>query len=246
MKRKAILLNHEDPGLMTGKDVNDFSMFLQSNAGGAWYASEIVAYTNISLSDLNKLLDSTKSGKYDYVIMYFSGHGGCKRETFIELNPEEECIQIANLFNLGGRQLSIFDCCRSYPINESHSFAMDSLYKSAADSVQLKAFVRERYDERVMRAMCQPIVLYACSEGECAHDFGRGGIYTQNLLHVCRNFTGSELLVSQAHIEAYDPTVQEAAKHHRNQHPDCFWVKLPARYQLPLALNVSAREGILS
>jgi len=243
MKRQAILLHYEDSALMTGKDVNDFSMFLQSMSGGAWFEHEIVCRKNIRLQDLNSLLEDTKKRSYDYLILYFSGHGGTERGTFIELNPDGECVQVSCLFNLAVRQLSVFDCCRSYPVNENVSFALDSRDEFIVDSEPDKAVVRKVFDDRVMDTPAQSMVLYACSEGECAHDFGSGGVYTQNLLQICRNFKGSMLLVSQAHAAAHEPTVNEAFKHGMRQHPDFFMVKYPSRYQLPLALNVNSKDS---
>ena len=236
MRRKAILLYHEDAGLMTGKDVNDMKTFLCSPFGGAWEPNEVDCRKNISLSGLQRLVCETKEQCYDYLVFYFSGHGGCARGDFLELNPTGETVEVRELLAMSTRQLSMFDCCRAYPVNEKMSFALDALNESHGVD-RYRAIAREFYDERVSAALQQSMVLYACREGEYAHDFGHGGVYTQNLLDAARSFDGSVLLASQAHLMAYQPTVEEALKHKGVQHPDLYMAKLPSRYQLPFALN---------
>ena len=243
MKRKAILLGHIDGQLSTNTDLNKVHGFLTSIPGGAWNLNEIVQKTNISRASLDELLHDTKIGGYDYVFFYFSGHGGYERGTVLELNPQEECISERELSNLASRQLNIYDCCRSMPdtqtIRISDSFAIDSLSET---SNRLREYVRTIYDARVMQALKQHMSLYSCKVGECSYDFGDGGIYTKYLIDAAKTFNGNDtyMLAINAHSSACLPTAMEARRHNEDQHPDYFMAKFPSRYQLPLAINISA------
>ena len=84
--------------------------------------------------------------------------------------------------------------------------------------------------------------LYTCKDGESSYDFGEGGIYTKYLLDATKTLNSNDtyILASSAHSYACLPTEKEARQHNENQHPDYFMAKLPSRYQLPLAVNISA------
>lgn len=236
MRRKAILLSHEDEILASNKDVSDVERFLLSYTGGAWKSSEIIAKPNISLQALRMLIKKIQDEGVDYLFFYFSGHGGYVRDTVIELNPSGEVISERDISKIVPRQINIFDCCRvrAEPLKIWNS--MDSLSESRN---LIKEVVREKFERRVMEALPQQLSLYACQVGESAFDFGKGGIYTQNLLMTTKSFTSEFLLALQAHNLAYQPTVAAAALRREKQHPDYFAGKYLSRYQLPLALNLN-------
>ena len=236
MKRRALLLNHADGLLASDKDVQDMIKFLRSNSGGAWRDDEIVSKRNIALAELNTFVSQLQEDEIDYLLFYFSGHGGYERGTVIELNPRGETISERAVSKLVPRQLNIYDCCRQPPEPEPRSFAAE-LLKESQDGMSM--MVRKIYEKRIMEARPQQMSLYACSVGECAYDLGRGGVYTQNLLGATRSFEGDFLLAMQAHIAARPLTIEEVAARGENQHPDCFVAKLPQCYQLPFALNLN-------
>jgi len=235
MKRRAILLSHSDGEISSGKDADDVMRFLASCTGGAWLEQEIIREDNLSRAQLDKLVESVKKEGLDYLLFYFSGHGGYIRGTVLELNPQGDEIHEREVSGLVARQLNIFDCCRAHLAQGKFTEECDSLCESVDP---LKAIARAKFNQRVLEAMPQQMSLYACREGECAHDFGRGGVYTQNLLDVTKAFEGEYLLALQAHLAAYQPTADAAALRGVNQHPDCFVAKLPSRYKLPLALKL--------
>lgn len=235
MKRKAILLCNDDVGLATKKDVRDVMSFLIGPTGGCWDNDrEILCRTNVEKRELLSMVAETRKECVDYLFLYFSGHGGCARDAFIELNPDSECIETSALLRLADRQLSIFDCCRA--IVEKQTFVMDSLRESKGEDLHREA-IRSAFDRRVMAAYPQSMILYACHAGEYAYDYGAGGVYTQNLLATTKSFYDGFLLALTAHMEAYDMTVRETQNERFVQHPDFAMAKLPSRFQLPIAIN---------
>lgn len=235
MKRRALLLDHQDGELASDKDVQDVAEFLRSCTGGGWLDDEIIHESNITLSRLKEHVKRVKEDGVDYLFFYFSGHGGYVRDTVIELNPQGETISERDVSGLAARQLNIYDCCRQHPDQVSFTDAMDSLKEAHNAPLEL---AREIYSKRVMEACPQQVSLYACRKGESAYDLGRGGVYTQNLLDATHSFNDRFLLVLRAHILACQPTTDEVAERGEKQHPDYFAAKLPSRYQLPFALNL--------
>ena len=115
MKRKAILIGNTS-GLQGVKvDIFNFANYLKSNNGGAWYSSEIDELYDPPKNVLLSNIEAVKRDYPDYVVVMFSGHGGFIRSTILEINGKGESIDESALGNIAKRQLSIFDCCRSYP-----------------------------------------------------------------------------------------------------------------------------------
>lgn len=239
MKRRAILFYNDDGELKTKKDIDDMVSFLVSPTGGCWDdGREIMCRKNVKKSELMSVVEKTRKECIDYLFLYFSGHGGFARTSFIELNPDGERVSTNFLLNLADRQLSILDCCRSMVDVEKRAFAMDSIYEAIGANICREA-IRDAFDRRVMAAYPQSMTLYACHVGEYAYDYGAGGVYTQNLLATTESFPDGFLLASTAHMEAYDMTVRETQNERRVQHPDFAMAKLPSRFQLPFAINPS-------
>lgn len=234
VKRKAILLSHEDGELMSGKDVEDMRSFLVSPRGGGWFKDEIYSKKNIGLQELDQLCSSVRAEEFDFVLFYFSGHGGWLRNTVIELNRDGEQVSERCFSRLAMKQLNIFDCCRSYPVDESDKVASESPQES--QDIMLE-YARRKYDEKIIDAWPQSTSLYSCRKGEASYDFGQGGIYTQSLLTVARTAEEGVLFASQAHVRASELTIAETSSRLVNQHPDFFMAKYPLRYQLPFAIN---------
>lgn len=234
MKRRAILLGHNDGELSTQKDLVRVSNFLQSFTGGNWLPSEIFCKENISLDELHEFIRKVKMSKIDYLFFYFSGHGGYERGTVLELNPQNEVINESEISGIVPRQLNIYDCCRS-PVEQEFLKEGREYYKEF--SIKKSDTIRHLFEERIMKAVPQQMSLYACSKGECAYDFGDGGIFTTHLLNSTKYIKSCYLLVSKAYISAYQPTVNEAALHNKIQRPDYFMPKVMGSQQLILAIN---------
>ena len=238
MKRLAILIGHVDGHLSTNFDLNKVCQFLYSPKGGAWEQSEIIRLVNVARRELDYILNATRVGRYDFVFLYFSGHGEYVRGTSLELNPQGEEINERELSGLGARQLNVFDCCRKLPEKMSLKFANSTAMDSFTESQDWHREVcRKLYDTRNMAAAPQLMSLYACEIDEYAHDFGQGGIYTNHLIDAANIYQGRSLLASSAHSMAIEPTSREAHLHGLEQTPDFFMAKLPSRLQMVIAVN---------
>lgn len=244
MKRRAILLGHVDGQLSTNLDLDKVYGYLTSLYGGAWYPDEIVHRVNISRTKLDELLQDTRARKLDYVFLYFSGHGGYKKGTVLELNPQEETISEQYLSSLAPRQLNIYDCCRTLPRTQSikvaNSFSMDGLSESYNME---REYFRMLYDDRMLQAYEQQMSLYACSVGECSYDFGEGGVYTKHFIDSAKMSDDTYVLASVAHSKACLLTTKEVLQHGGSQHPDYFMAKVPSRYQLILGFSSRTIKG---
>lgn len=237
MKRKAILIGNTT-GLEGVKvDISRYANFLESNAGGAWYSSEIEIIINESKANLLKRIDKAKNEKYDFVFLMYSGHGGQLRQTVLEINGNGELIPETDLRSISTRQLNIYDCCRAH-LTEHHKIAMDSLTASFSES---RNPYRRMYDERIMQAIHQQALLYSCSIGQVSYDTPTGGVYSANLLKAARTFaTGEKFkLVSQAHQDSIAPTYQNSINEREGiQIPEAIIAKCLSVQQLIISLNV--------
>jgi hypothetical protein len=238
MKRRAILLGHVDGLLSTNLDLDKVHGYLTSLCGGAWNSGEIIRQVNISRSALDELLQDTRTGKFDYVFFYFSGHGEYKRGSILELNTQEETISERLLSNLALRQLNIYDCCRTLPRTQSirvtNSFSLVRLSESYDKT---REYFRMMYDDRILQAYEQQMSLYSCSIGESSYDFGEGGVYTKYFIDSAKTSDETYVLASAAHSKACRLTTSEVFQHGKWQHPDYFMAKLPSRYQLICGLS---------
>lgn len=234
MKRQALLLGNNE-GLAGVKiDIANFSNFLISNSGGAWESTEIDTYMNIRKTDLISLLGKYYYSNIDFLIIYFSGHGGQDRETMLELNQYNESISETDLLYKSDRQLNIYDCCRSYPEIKTDSLLMKKALFSESESY-LRRRIRLLYEERIMSARTQQVKLFSCSVGEYSNDTREGGLYTQNFLKAAKKNSNTFKLVSEAHEEAASvTTVQSNGK----QNPDHMYPKLSSKEQLIISINV--------
>lgn len=114
MERIALLFGNRNRLNGTKKDMIDFMTFLKSPNGGAWNDTEIKGYVDAPSSLILSELNSIRNHGYDYAIIYFTGHGGVKEGTILEINPSNEIIKESELLGLAPKQITILDCCRSY------------------------------------------------------------------------------------------------------------------------------------
>lgn len=238
MNRKALLIGNSNglPGVK--KDILHWYYFLKSDIGGIWFSSEIDIEMNPSKLSLLSKVNAIR-GKFDFIIVVFSGHGAYNRSTILEINNNGECISENDLKNLAPRQISVFDCCReNYTqqdeiLNESNSYCF--LLKSGAHS-----YIRQFYETRIMKAIPQQISLYACSIGESAYDSNYGGYYTKNFLCSTNIFIDNQPFstVGIIHQAAAVRTKSEVLeKENKHQKPDAFLPKCLSSQQLIISVN---------
>jgi hypothetical protein len=237
MKRGALLIANTSNLRGTKVDLHNFSLFLKSNFGGAWYDNEICKLYNPSRSDLLDTIQKMKSFRYDYVVVLFSGHGGQRHETVLELNKNEELIKESELKGIASRQLTIFDCCRvMMPRPSGALFESDSMQFSLLIN---KEPIRKKYDERIMQSIPQQATLYSCSVDQSSYDTSNGGAYLSNLLEAARNISDEKFMtIGAAHQLAYQPTYEYSlGKKEGPQNPDASLPKCLTEQQLIISMN---------
>lgn len=182
MKKLALLIGNTNNLKGVEKDIYDFKTYLKSGIGGAWTEEEIKCAFNISLLDLNTYLTNVRKYDWDYLIFYFSGHGGMdnKGVTHLEINSREETISECSIVNIAKRQLNIFDCCRVNVLEPSMLHGIDVRMFSDY-STNLKIY-RQIFEKKILAIPPQNVTLYACDKGQKSIDTVSGGVYTQALL----------------------------------------------------------------
>lgn len=232
MKRYSLLFGNTNGLNGVQKDLTDFKNFLMSNIGGEWKNEEICLKENVTRMWLEKSMAKFRAMNLDYLIVYFSGHGGQRRnEDYIVLNENKERFCISELERLAERQLNIYDCCRA--IDE------DEMQKSMENFSHIKesckrSTLRAAYEKRIMQSAPQQMTLYSCSNDECSIDESKGGLYTQNFLKSARYITNKEKRVIEAHCEA----VFEVLNHSKGQqNPEYMMYKLPPERQLIISIG---------
>jgi len=236
VKRKALLIGNTH-GLEGVKvDLRSFETFLTSDRGGVWRSGEIDVKPDIRKAALDSLIQDYRSEKYDYLMIVFSGHGGQKRETILELNKFQETISEPSLRGIATRQLNIYDCCRAFPAAVQDSLTMESreFSKSLSDAESIRA----RYDRRIMQAVPQQALLYSCAIGQYSYDSAKGGVYLQNLLKSTGTVEGEFKLVGVAHQEAKARTeAQVLQEHAKAQNPEAVLLKVLSEQQLVFSMK---------
>jgi len=155
--------------------------FLMSPIGGAWQENEISPIENTTSSWLKLTLSLYKS--YDYIMVFFSGHGYHNGlETILELS-KGNTISESDLIGYTMKQLIILDCCRKvYPeVLLDHKILQ--LSKTAgADSLN-PADCRKYYEKTIMDCGNTLTQCYSCQINEVSRDSSsEGGYYLSSLL----------------------------------------------------------------
>lgn len=229
MKKKILLVGNNDglPGVKI--DLENYKNYFKSKTGGEWYDSEILEKLNPKKDDLINLIDSLKNQNLDYAIVIFSGHGGMKRETILELNPEGELFSETRFENISRKQVTILDCCRVYAQNLSESIRSMKLVKSFSAYEGTRA----RFEKRITEATPQQIKMYSCAEGECSHDTPKGGVYSKYLLETAFADESEFIYFGRTHVTASDKTTRDFS----DQHPEIIQPKLLTTQQLIFGIN---------
>ena len=236
MKRKALLIGNTSglPGVKI--DINNLSTFLLSDKGGAWYSTEIEILLNPTKIALLARIDQIRREQFDYSMVMYSGHGGQRRETMLEINAKSEQIPESSLKNISLRQVNIYDCCRCYL--EPLAKAEDARMKIAAFTESAKSSIRVRYDTRMMQAIPQQSSLYSCSIGQASYDTPEGAVYLGNLIKSALRVEGQYKLLGVAHEESVRPTTQHSInKGLGTQTPESNLPKCVTTQQLIISIN---------
>ena len=115
MRKKILMIGNTDdlPGVPI--EISDYYSFFTSPVGGGWYDEEIDILLNPTQHELLETVADIEEADYDYVIVFFSGHGEETSDgTILYINGQSETILLHNLTDLSERQLLIINCCRSH------------------------------------------------------------------------------------------------------------------------------------
>jgi len=237
MKKKAIIIANQD-GKLTGvsKDIKHIQSFLTGISGGAWSSDEIETYINPTLASLRLSIAMAKLSGYDYMMVFFTGHGGHKREeTYVQINNNRELIAQSELENLCKKQINIYDCCRSEieDLNEAKSsISMDSY--DFSDSLRLSRIqARQIYNNQIQKAKPQQLILYSCSLNEYSQDESYGALYLTNLLRDANNFNNCEYyqkrfkIALESHLNAVERVKKDNRDKNNPQNPDYKATRFP-------------------
>lgn len=209
MKRYAFLFGNTDGLKGVKTDLNRFRVFLESNIGGAWDRDEIYCRCDLNYDEVMPIIETIRNSRYDYVVVYFSGHGGMKRTTELCLNADGAVLNEEEICGLADKQLSIYDCCRAFPkvVKTAMNFTLDESVESYLDR---RNIYRKRFDSLIANASEQDVRLYACHPDRYANDTSDGGVYTKHLLDVAeiQSLTG-DVFVKTAHTLATNAVVRD-------------------------------------
>jgi hypothetical protein len=241
LKRRALLIGNSQGLQGVTIDVQKMSGFLQSRIGGAWYPHEIQTLLSPEKRDLMNTIAQLRAQNNDYVIALFTGHGGHKRQTILEINARGETIGESDLLNIAKKQLSVFDCCRvvqQEQVLKSYTVDSATILRESLDSI------RERYEARIQQAIDQQAILYSCAVGQCSYDTPSGAIYLGNLLSAAASIDASAQFktVGAAHDEARVKTIDDvrrlpASSHHGSQTPEAILPKCLTSQQLIISVR---------
>lgn len=237
MKKKAIIIANQVL-LLTGisKDIDHIQNFLKGISGGAWNPDEIEVNINPSLSSLKLSLAIDRMTGYDYIMVFFTGHGGHKRnQTYVQINNDKQLIAQSELENLCKKQINIYDCCRSEIEEQKEvrkSVILDSFDFSG--SLRLNRIeARRLYENQIQRAKPQQLILYSCSLNEYSQDESYGALYLTNLLKDANRFDncqyyGKKFKVAlESHQNAVIRVKSDNTDRQNPQNPDYKATKFP-------------------
>jgi Caspase domain len=209
MKRIALLIGNTTNLQGVKVDLAKFRNFLLSNSGGAWIESEITTLQNPSRVGLLQTIQQIKTNKFNYAVVFFSGHGAHARRTVLEINQSGDLVEDKELHGIAPRQLSIHDCCRSQLVSFTESAALGA---STFSTRSASSYIRQKYEARIMQAVEQQANLYSCSIGQVAYETSQGGIYTSNLLQSAHQIDHSQdfKTVGAAHQDSIEPTKRQS------------------------------------
>lgn len=235
MKKIALLIGNSRGLAGSSQDMLDFYTHLTSLQGGAWDPStEIISLLDKPASEIIGTLSSIR-GQYQYVMIYFTGHGGTSNDTILEVNPQYEQLHESEFLGLAPKQINILDCCRSWvngavPICDSND--------SVAEDVLLQ--VRQEFDQLIEDAAEQQVLIYSCEEGKPSYAL-RGGssIFSKCLLDASAFIlkTCDIVKIYDAFALAASNTRIKANRLRVEQNPEIVPAKCLSSQELPFSFN---------
>jgi hypothetical protein len=205
VSRKAILIGSPStddrylPGV--NKDLINLRRLLKSDNAGRWFDNEIVTLQNPSAETVVKEVHSTV---VDYLIIYFSGHGGTLEGNQRMLELKNGFIADTDLLNTCPRQVIICDACSNYirpgisgiPEFAEKYFHFDGVYTA-----------RELFDQYIFHSPCGKIIVHSTQLGQPSYDGVDGGYFTQALINVATRLKTSQNYypLSIADVSGYVP-----------------------------------------
>jgi Caspase domain len=145
---------------------------------GRWFDNEIVTLQNPSVETVVK---EVHSAVVDYLIVYFSGHGGTMEGDRRMLELKNGLITDTDLLNTCTKQIVIRDSCSNYirpgisgiPEFGEEYFSFDGVYTA-----------RELFDQYILHSPCGKIIVHSTQLGQPSYDGIDGGYFTQALINV--------------------------------------------------------------
>ncbi|MDG0801441.1 caspase family protein [Pectobacterium polaris] len=242
MKSIAIIIANTEglPGVDV--DIKNITSFLTSVEGGAWHENDIITLKNSSRESIKEELSTIKN-VYDFVIVFFTGHGGQNKKTdLLFINGKNEYIKLEDINNLAFRQINIIDCCRSEVKDKELSMLSESSIglESYPDDRFDKPSARLEYARRIMESSHQQVTLYACSENEYSAETKNGGLYMSSLINKASNFKKIDdafMTVLSTHTSVASEVTSKAQSLGNKQNPDYASPRLPENEQLVISIN---------
>lgn len=238
MKRKAILIGNPSGLVGIDKDLNDFEKFLKSTHGGAWLDAEIIRLFDKTKKEVLETLAAVRKEANNLVYVIYSGHGGFRNGTILEINSNDEQIEETVLYNLAPKQVNILDCCRALiPAIERVTESRQILFSNN----DIKSAYRKEFEKQIMERPDQELHLYSCKIGECSYPSERGSYYIQNILEAVKELlkSNSSVTAYKAHVYAQPLTSDQVAKDlKKKQTPEMVGPKLLTSLYLPLAIKL--------
>lgn len=239
MKKHAFIIDSDTTDLHgVQTDVDNFVEFLKSPCGGEWRDNEISHISqHCSLTDdLGLLCDLhfIKEFNYDYIIVFYSGHGAIVNgKQVIYLNNGIQ-TETANLCNLAKKQLTILDCCRK---EETSNFS-EIIKESVAASRATIYHTRSYYEFLIAQAKEQQNFLFACSSNEFATDTANGAAYLNALFSAAYSIAKEESCSWLSVREVHDIATASVKRNpYLSQNPDYYIPKLRKNESLPFSIN---------
>ena len=234
MRKKILMIGNTDdlPGVPI--DISNYYDFFISPTDGNRYDEEIDVLINPTQHELLEAIAEIEEADYDYVIVFFSGHGEETTDgTVLYINGHEETILLHNLTKLSQRQLLIINCCRSH-----HRIPVDINIDSTTLSLSHDS-TRQAYEELIKFSAPQEVVLFFCEDEESMWATQEGGFYSRYLLDAIQIALANPLLlfvsVGRAHYKAVSLMRQECL--YFEQNPTMFQSPCSVHRRLPLAVN---------
>jgi hypothetical protein len=178
--RKAIIIRSPDEGesFLPGTllDSINFINYLRSPRGGSWYEDEISILEDPNWRTVLSIVYNTLA---DYLIIYFTGHGGTLHEKRVVKLKDGLLEDRQVILGPSPRQLMIVDACRNYLGAISGIPEYDEYNNFSGESVS-----RSLFDRFILNSLPGKMIIHGTTKGFPAKEVnGLGGVFTYYLLH---------------------------------------------------------------